>query len=107
MAEEPSWGKMFSSWLREASLLMNLFVKGSGERCLSKAWLSKRSERTQLILMNLFVKSAFSTSVFTGGESSISSRRKKAGSENRPERSEHAAGLLTSSGLFSLTVLGC
>ena len=41
--------------------------------------------------------------MFTGGESSISSRREKAGSENRPERSEHAAGLLTSSGLFSLT----
>ena len=56
MAEEPSWGKMFSSWLREASLLMNLFVKGSGERCLSKVWLGERSERMPLILMNLFVK---------------------------------------------------
>ena len=57
----------------------------------------------QLGVERQILKSAFSTSVFTGGESSISSRREKAGSENRPERSEHAAGLLTSSGLFSLT----
>ena len=49
------------------------------------------------------IKSAFSTSISTGGESTISFRLEKAGSENRPERSEHAAGLLTSSGLFSLT----
>ncbi len=49
-AEGPSWGKMFSSWLREASLLMNLFVKGSGEGCLSKAWFSSWLREASLLM---------------------------------------------------------
>ena len=58
------------------------------------------------MIVGKLLESAFSTRVFTSGVVRVNPLLlEKAGSENLPEprRGEHAAGLLTGGGRFSLT----